>query len=165
MLSKRVEKFLFPELNRTFVIRLSLVALGAYLFFGHICIPTRARGRSMEPTYLSGGVNFCWRPRYWFSRPARGDVVVVRLSGMRVMFLKRIVALAGDTVEFRNGELLVNGEEQDEPYVNYPCEWNLAPRTVKPGHVYVVGDNRGMRMAKHRFGQTAERRIVGGLLW
>jgi len=55
------------------------------------------------------------------------------------MLLKRIVALEHDTVAFRDGRLLVNQQEVKEPHVSGPCDWNLSPRQVKPGHVYVVG--------------------------
>ena len=49
--------------------------------------------------------------------------------------------------------------------ITLPWDWTLAPRTVKPGHVYVVGDNRSVSMASHQFGQTPVHRIVGALLW
>lgn len=162
---ERLRKFLFPDLNRAFLIRLGAVAVGAYVLCGHICIPTRIHGRSMEPTYRDGGVNFCWRLRYLFAEPAVGDIVVVRMSGTRVMLLKRVVAVAGDVLEFRQGQLHVNGKQVTEDYVQGPCDWQLEPRTVKSGHVYVVGDNRAVPMASHRFGQTAVDRIVGGTVW
>ncbi len=92
-------------------------------------------------------------------------MVAIRFAGNRVLLLKRIVALAGDTVAFNNGMLLVNGEKVQEPYIQYRADWNLEPRTVEPGKVYVVGDNRGVPMHRHHFGKVEEQRIVGGLLW
>jgi len=80
------------------------------------------------------------------------------------MLLKRIVALSGETVEFREGELYVDGNLIEEPYVHHRSNWNLPQRTVAPGHVYVVGDNRGTPMALHKFGETNMNRIVGGVL-
>jgi signal peptidase I len=119
----------------------------------------------MEPRYHDGEFNFCWRLRYAFSQPGRGDVVVVRLAGKKVMLLKRAVALAGDEVEFREGRLFVNGRQVEEPYVRYPCDWELPPRRVEVGHVYLIGDNRSMPMEQHQFGQTSVNRIVGAPLW
>lgn len=81
------------------------------------------------------------------------------------MLLKRVVALEGETVEFRNGELFINENRLHEPYVKYPCNWNLAPRTVKKEYVYVVGDNRNVPIQKHDFGQTQLKRIIGAPLW
>lgn len=80
------------------------------------------------------------------------------------MLLKRIVALAGETVEFRKGLLYVNGNLLEEPYVQYRSDWQLPPRTIAPGHLYVVGDNRGTSMARHQFGEVNINRIVGGVL-
>jgi signal peptidase I len=118
----------------------------------------------MEPTCRDHSFAFCWRPKYVFSRPRRFDVVTVRYAGRRVMLLKRIVALAGETVEFRKGILLVDGKPLEEPYVHYRAVWNLPPRVVAPGNVYIVGDNRGGSIDRHRFGQTAVSRIVGGVV-
>ena len=160
-----VRKFVFPKLSRAYLVRLAAVAVGAALVFSFVLVPARIKGASMEPTYRDGGFAFCWRQRYLFGQPRRGDVVMVRFAGKRIMLLKRVVALAGDTLEFRRGVLYLNGVAQDEEYVRSPCDWDLAERTVKPGHVYVVGDNRGMAMDGHRFGQTQRRRIMGAPVW
>lgn len=159
-----LRRFIAPELNRRFLLRVLVLILATVLLFTQVLIPLRIDGQSMEPTY-SNGFNLCWRGRYLFASPQRGDVVAIRFAGNRVLLLKRIVALAGDTVAFNNGVLLVNGEKVQEPYVQFRSDWNLEPRTVEPGKVYVVGDNRGVPMNRHHFGQVDEQRIVGGLLW
>ena len=119
----------------------------------------------MVPTYPNGVFLFCWCPSYWFGGPGRGDVVMVRLAGRRVMYLKRVVGLAGQTVEFRDGVLFVDGEAADEPYVQTLCNWCLEEREVPEEHVYVVGDNRGMPMDQHQFGKVSVTRVVGRALW
>jgi signal peptidase I len=119
----------------------------------------------MAPTYKTGAVNFCFTLRYLLAEPKPPDVVTVRLAGNRVMLLKRIVATQGQTVEFRDGVLFVDGGKAKEPYVSGKSDWNLSPRTVKPGYVYVVGDNRGVPLQRHQFGQTPVNRIVGVPLW
>lgn len=119
----------------------------------------------MEPTYRNGGFTFCWKLRYIFSDPKRYDVVAVRFAGSRVMLLKRVVAVEGERVEFRDGKLFVDGKGIDEPYVRYPCNWNLAPRQVEKDCVYVVGDNRSMPIENHHFGQAPIKRIIGVPLW
>jgi len=161
----RARQFFFPSLTPLFLVRVLLVSLSAYLFFGYLCIPFIIQGISMEPTYSNGGVNFCWRLKYLFSEPKRPDVVAVRFSGNQVMLLKRVVAQEGEQVEFRDGKLLVNGKEIEEPYVRFPCTWNLPSRRVEKDCVYVVGDNRSMPLEGHYFGQTSKIRIMGGPLW
>jgi len=163
--NKKIRQFFFPSLTPKFLIRVSCIALLAYLFFGYLCTPFFIKGQSMEPTYRNGGFNFCWRLSYISSTPKRYDVVAVRFAGSRVMLLKRVVALEGERVEFINGRLLIDGKEMDEPYVVYPCHWNLLSRQVEKDCVYVIGDNRNMPMENHLFGQTSVKRILGVPLW
>jgi signal peptidase I len=162
---KRIRQFFFPSLTRRFLIRVCLVAFSAYFFFGNIFTPFLIKGYSMEPSYHNGGVNFCFKLHYLISEPKRFDVVAVRFAGNRVMLLKRVVAVEGEQVEFRDGRLYVNSRAIEEPYVRYACNWNLPPRQVEKGNVYVVGDNRSMPIEQHMFGQTAVNRIVGTPLW
>ncbi|MCF6186513.1 MAG: signal peptidase I [Desulfobulbaceae bacterium] len=143
------------------LLRIFCISLGAYFFFSYVLLPLRIEGRSMEPTYADGGFSFCRRLQYLFSEPKRGDVVAIRFAGRQVVLLKRVVALTGDTVEFQNGVLLVNNQRVSEPYVRYNSNWNLPPRQVAPGKVYVVGDNRGVPMEQHHFGQVSTQRILG----
>jgi signal peptidase I len=163
--TKILRPFFFPSFTSGFFIRMGTVALSAYLFFGYLCIPFWVRGASMEPTYMDGEFNFCWRGRYFFSEPKRYDVVTVRFAGTKVMLLKRVVALEGEQVEFRNGKLFVDGREEEEPYIRFPGNWNLPVRQVAQGCVYVVGDHRGMPMENHYFGQASKIRIMGGPVW
>jgi len=114
---------------------------------------------------MNGGFNFCFKLRYMLSHVERHDVVAIRLAGEKVILLKRVVALEGDIVEFRDGTLFVNEEKADETYVRYPSNWNLSPREVDKDHVYVVGDNRSVPIDVHQFGQTPIERIIGGPLW
>lgn len=157
--------FLRPDFSRRGLVRLFLIASIAALFFGLVCTPAFISGGSMLPTYPEYGFNFCWKPAFWFSSPRRGQVVIARYLGERVMLLKRVVALAGDTVEFRDGALLVNGVHVHEPYRKSACDWHLPPRTVEPGHVYLVGDNRSMPIDRHKFGQLSIKRVIGVPLW
>jgi signal peptidase I len=160
-----LSRFFFPAVNRWFLLRLSLVAALTALFFGFLCVPARIEGHSMEPTYRNGGFAFCWRPRFWIHPPKPGRVVMVRIAGRRLMYLKRVVATSNDTVEFRKGELWVNGVRRQEPYALGPCDWELPPRLVPTGHLYVIGDNRTMPIEEHTFGSVPRGRIEGGPAW
>lgn len=165
MINNSLKQFLFPTIKRLFIIRLILVATAAFLIFTYVLIPFKISGQSMEPTYLDGTFNFCFRLRYFFSEPQQGDIVAIRMAGESVMLLKRIVGLPGDVVEFKSGRLFINNKPLQEPYLVYPSDWNLPPRRVKPGYLYVVGDNRNVPIQTHRFGQTSVKRIVGSPLW
>lgn len=119
----------------------------------------------MEPTYSNGEFNFCWRLRYLLSEPKRFDVVVVRFAGTRIMLLKRVIAFEGEEVKFYEGKLFINGQKLDEPYLRYPCYWNLPPRRVEKGCLYLIGDNRSMPIEDHYFGQTLKSRVIGSPIW
>jgi len=165
MRTDHIKNFFFPRITRRYLVRLLLVAVAAWFICRQVLIPVRIRGVSMEPTYRDGGINVCWRFRYALRDPRPGDLVAVRFSGRSIMMLKRVVAVAGDTAAFSNGVLYVNGEAANEPYVVYPCNWNLPPRIVNPGNVYIVGDNRSVPMEEHNFGQTTTDRIMGAPIW
>ncbi len=161
----RLRAFLFPPINAAFLIRAAAVAFFSALFFGFVLRPFVVRGESMDPSYRDGTFHFLVKSSYLFSEPERGDVVAVRLAGERVLLLKRVVALGGQEVSFRGGTLIVDGIAQEEPYVKGPCDWELPPRRVEAGKVYVVGDNRSMPLEQHDFGQVSVHRVVGRPLW
>lgn len=163
--TKKIRQFFLPAVTARFVLRLLVVAAASYLIFSFVLIPFSVKGHSMAPTYRDGGINLCFRLTYLFSSPERHQVVIIRLAGKKVMLLKRIIALEGETVAFRKGKLLVNGSLVDEPYVRYPSDWTLPPRVVDKGNVYVVGDNRSVPIEGHQFGQTSVNRLMGVPLW
>lgn len=155
-------RFLFPRLTWPFFLRLAIIAAAAWFFFSQICLPARVNGDSMLPTYKTGDFLFCWTPAYHNTLPERGDVVMISYSGQQVMLLKRVVALPGDTVEFHNGKLLLNGGPADEPWTDSAaCDWNQPPLTVAENCVYAVGDNRSMPIAEHLHGQVDLADLVG----
>ena len=160
-----IRKYLIPSGSRASIIRLFVIILTAYIVFRFVLTPMKIRGQSMEPTYASNRINFCFRLRYLFSEPERFDVVFIRMAGKKVMYLKRVVGLPGETVAFKDGRLLIDGKPVEETYVSSSKRWNLPPRKVKADYVYVVGDNRSVQMERHDFGQTPINRIEGGPLW
>lgn len=165
MAEGKIRSFFLPDFTLKYFLRVLIIAGIAVFFFSKICIPVRIEGISMSPTYRDGSFNFCCRIAYFFHPPRVGDIVMIRMSGTRVMYMKRIVALSGDVVSFQNGYLYLNGKVRPEIYVVTPCDWNLSPRKVKPGHVYVVGDNRKMPIENQVFGQVPVSRIIGKVLW
>lgn len=162
---KRFLKFYFDfKVTKKRIVWWIVLASFTYLFFTFIIIPIKIKGISMEPTYKTGQLRFVNRLSYVFEKPKRGDIVTVKFAGNKVMLLKRVVALEGDSVEFKNGKLLINNIKVKEPYLKNSCNWNLPAKKVKKGNVYVVGDNRKMPIKNHMFGQTNKNRIVGKVI-
>jgi len=164
-LQSRIIDFIAPDLSRAFILRVAALIVFSLLFFSYVAIPIKIQGFSMEPLYHDNAYNFILTPAYSFSKPKQGDIVAVRFAGRKVMLLKRIVAIAGQWVEFKGGKLFIDFVEVDEPYIKLRSDWELEPRLVREGNVYVIGDNRGVPIESHVFGQTSLERIVGVPLW
>lgn len=145
-----------------------IVVLVAVIFLTRqfVLLPIQIIGPSMLPTYQENGVNLVNRLAYFAHEPQRGDVVAVRTSGIHIMYMKRIIGLPGETVAFHEGHAVINGKLLDEPYLKFPCDWELPAVEVAPDEIFVVGDNRSMPSQFHSFGKTERQRVVGKiLLW
>ena len=160
-----LREFIFPKLTRGLLLRLAVTAAVVYTVCKFVLMPVVIDGESMMPTYSSHGFNFCNRLAYRWTKPKRGDIVILRYGGTHWMLLKRIIAFAGETVAFEKGVCVVDGKPLDEPYVRLGCDWDLPPRKIGPGHVYVMGDNRSVPAEAHVGGEIAVARIVGRPLW
>lgn len=161
----RWREFLCPRVTPRFFLRVAILATVVFTVGRFLLQPVVVWGESMEPTYASRGFNFRVAFAYWFTAPKRGDIVILQYEGRRRMLLKRVLAFAGETVEFRNGVCLVDGKALSEPYVKENAQWTLSPRKVASGHIYVMGDNRGVPPEMHVGGEIACSRILGRPLW
>jgi signal peptidase I len=150
--------------RRTFV-RIAVLAALSFITFGWLLTPVRVRGISMEPTYHDSSLKLVNRIIYKLRTPRRGDVVAIRLAGPHVLYVKRIIALPSERVSIVDGIVEVNGEPLIEPYVAKRAAWNYPEVTVGAREYFVIGDNRGMKMADHDFGRVDVRRILGMLLF
>ncbi len=79
--------------------------------------------------------------------------------------IKRVVALAGDRVEVREGRLWRNGEPQQPDWALQPMDYTLPPLTVPAGHVLVLGDNRNASLDSHLWGPLPDREVIGTAVW
>ena len=84
-------------------------------------------------------------------------------------FIKRVIAVEGDTIAGRQGRVFVNGEAIDEPYLPDGTETSpFHPVKVKEDHIFVMGDNRGNSDDSRNFGAVHEDTVVGKafiLIW
>jgi signal peptidase I len=144
-----------------------LLALVINLFLAQA---TRVEGQSMEPNLHTDQRIVVEKLTYRFQSPERGDIVVLKsLDGSRELLIKRVIALPGETVEVHGGEVWINGQPLDEPYLDVDglcqvpqmslCE--MSSRTVPEGHIFVMGDNREHSNDSRAFGAVPFENIVG----
>ncbi|AMJ39802.1 signal peptidase I [Anaerotignum propionicum] len=100
---------------------------------------------SMETTIMTGDRILALRTSYWFNQPERGDVVVFRYPDdpeQKTLYVKRIIGMGGDVIKVENGNVYVNGEALDEPYLEVVTQGTFGPFEVPEGSFFMMGDNR-----------------------
>lgn len=156
---------IFGKSPRKTLNRVVLLALLTLLLFGLWLRPVVVRGHSMEPTLADGALLI--GTRWWFDaqrHPGRGDVVVIRRAGGRVFYLKRVLALPGETIAFTEGLPFIDGKQLVEPYRSADSNWNMPATTLGVDEYFVAGDNRSMPMQEHAAG-IVQRHNFAGELW
>ena len=100
-------------------------------------------GSCMEPNLKTGERVLASRFAYLFSGPQRGDVIIFRYPGdPSKNYVKRVIGLPGDMIQILEGRLFVNNIALDEPYRELAAHGDYGPERVKPGNLFVLGDNR-----------------------
>jgi len=131
-----------------------LLPLGLLAAVIHCNWSTRASGfqtfvmpsKSMENTVVLGKQVMVDRWYYHEKAPGRREIIVL-INSEGIYFMKRVIALGGDTIEGKNGEILIDGKPLREPYAIHmggaPPELNnFGPTRIPPGKLFVMGDNR-----------------------
>jgi signal peptidase I len=101
---------------------------------------------------------------YHFHSPHRGDVIVFHPPNRPGSdpFIKRVVAVGGDTIEVRDGYLYVNGVRQAEDYIKeHPIVGDYERTVVPEGYVWAMGDNRNNSGDSRVFGPVSLDAIMG----
>lgn len=119
------------------------VACAVVYVFG---MSTSMIGVSMEPALKNGEKVLINRYAYLLSTPGAGDVITFLPNGNRNAhyYIKRVVAVPGDTVQIIDGRLYVNGVQLQEDGVDKMADAGIAenPLTLGTDEYFVLGDNR-----------------------
>lgn len=106
----------------------------------YIISPGQVMEESMEPTLYQNDIILLEKVTYMFKDVERFDIVVLSYPDQKFV-VKRIIGLPGETIEYKNNELLVNNEVVEEVFLTENTE-DYGPVTVPEGKYFVVGDNR-----------------------
>jgi signal peptidase I len=137
----------------------SVVALILITFVFQV---SRVEGDSMLPTLEDGQYTVVNKLIYRLHPPQRGDVIVFRAPDEPDRdYIKRVVGVPGDKIEIRSGWVIINDLKLREPYEMGRPDYSRPPEKVKPGHLFVLGDNRQNSSDSHLWGQLPIGRVRG----
>lgn len=120
-------------------------------------------GESMVPTLEDGERVIFNKFVYLVDEPERGDVVIIKRPLKN--YVKRVIALPGETVKFRDHQLYINGKKYEEAFISEEAlnhTGNFGPIEVPEDKYFVMGDNRAIsKDSRNGLGFISEEDIIG----
>ncbi|WP_410983005.1 signal peptidase I [Bacillus cereus] len=146
----------------------------AFIVRGILFTPSLVQGESMMPTLENNERVLVNKIGFSIQGLERFDIIVFHGKEGHDL-VKRVIGLPGDTVEYKNDVLYVNGKAVDEPYLedykaevpkgtltpDFTLEQKTGKTKVPEGQVFVLGDNRQVSKDSRMFGFVSEDQIVG----
>jgi signal peptidase I len=172
-MTKKPRKSVLREYTEIIVLAVALALFVRTFFIQAFRIPSE----SMEDTLLVGDFlfanKFIYGPKIPLvdSRlpsirdPRPGDIIIFKYPGdEKTDYIKRCVAVAGQTVEVKRNVLYVDGlpvEENFAKWVLGPRDYTWGPYTIEDGHIFMMGDNRDNSADSRAWGPLDMRLITG----
>ncbi len=149
------------EWTKALLIAVGIAAIIRYFLFAPIVVD----GLSMMPTLHNGDRMIVSKLH---NEPKRFDIVVFHAPENKD-YIKRVIGLPGDKVEYINDTLFINGKAYDEPYLeDYKVQMgdtlltdNFVVEEIPEGHIFVMGDNRQYSRDSRHIGTVDLDKIVG----
>jgi signal peptidase I len=149
----------------------AVLSVGCYFGVSHYFVETvEVVGRSMMPTLKENNFYILNRMAFHSHTPKRGDIVVLRDPEDHGISVKRVIAVEGESVHFRNGRVYVDGEELKEPYLTPSMRTYTSSGAFEQiimcgkDQVYVMGDNRVASVDSRAYGPVPRENIMGQLV-
>ena len=159
-------------------IEVALIAVVSVLIIRTFLVqPFLVSGASMEPNFHNGDYLLIDELSYRFREPERGEVIVFHYpNDEKYYYIKRIIGLPGEELEFKNGKITVFNEDFSkgmtlmEKYIPFYEETTSANQKIKVGEneYFVLGDNRDFSFDSRSWGAVKESEIIGAVrlrLW
>jgi signal peptidase I len=151
--------FLFETLKIVIIALVIVVPIRYFIFQ-----PFFVKGASMEPNFDDGQYLIIDELSYHFREPQRGEVIVFKYPyNPSQRYIKRIIGLPGETIEIKDGQVLINGQILDES--NYLPEGTVTSGLIKTNlgekEYFVLGDNRLASSDSRRWGVLPRENIIG----
>lgn len=159
------------EWTKALLIAFAIAAFIRYFLFTPIVVD----GDSMMPTLENGDRMIVNKIGYKIGDPDRFDIIVFHAPEQKD-YIKRVIGLPGDYVEYKDDQLYINGELIEEPYLDAYKEeitegnltYDFTLKDINPsldvipeGHVFVMGDNRRFSKDSRHIGIVDQSEIIG----
>lgn len=151
------------------VIQIAIISAAIILPIRYFLIqPFYVKGASMEPNFYDHEYLIIDEITYRFREPSRGEIVVFRYPrDPSQFFIKRVLALPGETIEVADNRVTVsnaehpNGIAVEEPYLEGVVTNGKLKRTLGPDEYFVMGDNRDESLDSRAFGPVPREHVIG----
>jgi signal peptidase I len=148
---------------------IAIALLISFLIRVFIAEPRYIPSESMFPTLEIGDRLVVEKVSYRFGEIHHGDIVVfqpppqLQRQGYQPnqAFIKRAIAIPGDTVKVNDGLVYVNNQPLTEHYIAQPPQYNMMPITVPEDTLFVMGDNRNNSNDSHIWGFLPQNNLIG----
>jgi signal peptidase I len=158
------------EWIKAIIIAVALAAVIRYFFFAPILVD----GVSMMPTLQDRDRMIVNKIGYKIGEPHRFDIIVFKATKDKD-YIKRVIGLPGDRIEYKNDVLYVNGKPYEEPYLDeykkqvtdgpltydFKLEEVTGQQTVPKGQLFVLGDNRRFSKDSRTIGTISMGQVIG----
>ncbi|MBV1820235.1 signal peptidase I [Clostridium cochlearium] len=127
------------ELGKSILIAI----IAAFFIITFIFETVSVDGHSMYPTLNDKDRLIVEKVTYYFRKPKKGDIVVIKYpKNPKEKFIKRVIATGGDKIRIENDTVYVNDEAKNEDFIFEHKMEDFPEVTIPEGTIFVMGDNR-----------------------
>ncbi len=161
---ERIKSFFKSDFFKTIITYVIIIALVIIIRI-FIIDPVRVDGESMNTTLSNGEIMILNKIVYKKQAVKRFDIVVIKENDKHI--IKRVIGMPGETIEYKDNKLYINGMEMDDPYPSTETDdfrIESIGHTKVPGNCYfVMGDNRAASLDSRysEVGVIKKKDIVG----
>ena len=156
------------EISKIVIIALLIVIPIRYFIFQ----PFFVKGQSMEPNFQNSDYLIIDEISYRFLEPERGEVIVFKYpNNLSQRYIKRIVGLPGETVEVREGKVIILADDQswilnESIYLSQSIQTPGDIRiSLEENEYFVLGDNRTASFDSRKWGALPREDIIGKVIF
>ncbi|MDQ0492516.1 signal peptidase I [Paenibacillus brasilensis] len=158
---------------KAIVVAIVLVFIIRWLLFA----PFIVEGASMEPNFKTDERVVVNKMIYSLRDPKPGEVIVFHVRKESKDFIKRVIGVAGDKIQYQGDNLYVNGKKVEEPYIQEAIQaahakgelynnvdfpnGTITDSKVPEGYIFVMGDHRNNSRDSRAIGFVSIKDIVG----